>query len=271
MGTWICHLRIAEKLLKKRPNLAPIPFTFGSLAPDSGIPNEDSSKFDPPKEITHFLFRGEGEAHIRDWQFLEGHLRDANPDIDPERYSFLLGYYAHLICDILWVKNINVSTSREFAAELKEMGRQFWWKIKEDWYGLDMRHVQDHPQSLFWRVFMVEPTPPSYLDFLPQAAINQQMDRIRHFYSEPEPEWLAERPYPYLNEASMRRFVDNTVLAIDYLLDNLATLPDGVSAVSLLSEEQLAPFSIPLGDSIRDLRGKLTWDGELDSSRLDKS
>jgi hypothetical protein len=97
------------------------------------------------------------------------------------------------------------------------------------------------------------------------------MDRIRHFYSEPEPEWLAERPYPYLNEASMRRFVDNTVLAIDYLLDNLATLPDGVSAVSLLSEEQLAPFSIPLGDSIRDLRGKLTWDGELDSSRLDKS
>lgn len=248
MGTWISHLRIAEKLLEKRPALKPIPFTFGSLAPDSGIPNEDASSFDPPKEVTHFLHRGEGESQIRDWQFFERYLKDASLQEDPERYSFLVAYYAHLICDVLWVKNINVTAKQEFSAELEEMGGQFWWKAKEDWYGLDVLYVQDNPQSLFWEVFMVEPIPLSYLDFLPQKAIQQQMDRIRKFYSEPEPEWLVDRPYPYLNETTMSRFVDNATEAIDDILNNLDQLPEGISAVSLLSEERLAPFPAPLGD-----------------------
>jgi hypothetical protein len=277
MGTWISHLRVAEKLLNKRTNLEPIPFTFGSLAPDSGIPNEASSKFDPPKEVTHFLYRGEGEAHIRDWQFLERHLKGVNADTDPERYSFLLAYYAHLICDILWVKNINVTIHRDFKADFAEKGNQFWWKTKEDWYGLDILYVQDHPQSLFWRVFMVEPTPLSYVDFLPQAAINQQMERIRQFYSRPEPEWLVDRPYPYLNEPSMSRFVDNAVTAIEHILDNLESLPEGSSAVSILPQELIEPFPSPLGDptytqvQVKDLRGQLTWEGDLESLRERRS
>jgi hypothetical protein len=250
MGTWISHLRIAEQLLEKRPDLSPIPFTFGSLAPDSGIPNEDTSRFDPPKEVTHFLHRGEGESQIRDWQFFERHLKGVDPHEDPDRYSFLTAYYAHLICDILLVKNINVTAKQEFSAELEEMGRQFWWKAKEDWYGLDVLNVQDNPGSLFWKVFMVEPIPLSYLDYLPQAAIQQQMERIRKFYSEPEPEWLADRPYPYLNETTMSRFVDNATLAIEDILDNLELLAQGVSAVSLLPQKYVTPFSSPLGDSI---------------------
>lgn len=76
------------------------------------------------------------------------------------------------------------------------------------------------------------------------------MERIRHFYSEPEPEWLADRPYPYLNEISMSRFVDNAVMAIDYILSNLAVMQEGVSAVSFLPAEWVAPFPPPLGDRI---------------------
>jgi hypothetical protein len=76
------------------------------------------------------------------------------------------------------------------------------------------------------------------------------MERIRRFYSQPEPEWLVERPYPYLNETSMSRFVDNAVAAIEYILDNLESLPEGVSAVSLLPEELTEPFPSPLGDPI---------------------
>ncbi len=69
MGTWIGHLRIAENLLAVLPHLDEVAFAFGSLAPDSGVPNEDWSQFDPPKEVTHFLRPGEDEGRIKD---LEG-------------------------------------------------------------------------------------------------------------------------------------------------------------------------------------------------------
>jgi hypothetical protein len=54
MGTWICHLRIAEKLLERIEGLDPHAFAIGNIAPDSGIPDENWRTFNPPKLITHF-------------------------------------------------------------------------------------------------------------------------------------------------------------------------------------------------------------------------
>lgn len=74
MGTWISHLRIAESLLQHFPNLDEVTFAFGNLSPDSGIPNADWTEFDPPKEVTHFLQKGEGEYAIHDLIFYEKYL-----------------------------------------------------------------------------------------------------------------------------------------------------------------------------------------------------
>lgn len=54
MATWIAHIIIAENLLKKY-NFERKSFLIGSIAPDSGIPNEDRSGFDPSKKITHWI------------------------------------------------------------------------------------------------------------------------------------------------------------------------------------------------------------------------
>jgi hypothetical protein len=48
----------------------------------------------------------------------------------------------------------------------------------------------------------------------------------------------------------MRFFVDNAAAAVNHILDNLESLPEGVSAVSRLPKEHLAPFPSPLGDLI---------------------
>jgi hypothetical protein len=48
----------------------------------------------------------------------------------------------------------------------------------------------------------------------------------------------------------MTRFVDNAAMAINHILDNLGSLPEGVSAVSFLPEEHLTPFPAPLGDLV---------------------
>lgn len=53
MATWIAHLRIAENLLKKY-DFEIESFLVGNIGPDSGVPVEESSEFDPPKRITHW-------------------------------------------------------------------------------------------------------------------------------------------------------------------------------------------------------------------------
>jgi len=101
MVTWISHLRVAENLLGHFPKLDEVAFTFGNLSPDSGIPNADWTEFDPPKEVTHFLRKGEGEYAIHDLVFYEQYLANIKPKHDIKLYIFRLGYFFHLICAIM--------------------------------------------------------------------------------------------------------------------------------------------------------------------------
>jgi hypothetical protein len=45
MASWIVHLRVTDKLLDQIPDLSPVEFVIGNIAPDSGVPNEDWSAF----------------------------------------------------------------------------------------------------------------------------------------------------------------------------------------------------------------------------------
>ena len=54
MGTWICHLRIAEKLLPHFPELDKTLFAFGNLAPDSGIPTKHGQSLTRPRKLPTF-------------------------------------------------------------------------------------------------------------------------------------------------------------------------------------------------------------------------
>src|SRR5689334_6010474 len=113
MGTWIAHLRIAENLLPQFPEVDEVTFAFGNLSPDSGIPNEDWTQFDPPKEVTHFLRKGDGEDAIFDLVYYKDYLANVNPAEDIKLYSFRLGYFFHLICDIIWAKRIVPATRQQ--------------------------------------------------------------------------------------------------------------------------------------------------------------
>lgn len=64
-------------------------------------------EFDPPKTVTHFLQKGEGEHAIHDLVYYEQHLANIRPEDDLKLYSFRLGYFFHLSCDIMWAKKIS--------------------------------------------------------------------------------------------------------------------------------------------------------------------
>ncbi len=254
MATWIAHLRIAENLLSEISDLDPGAFAFGNLAPDSGIPSADWTQFDPPKEVTHFLKKGAGESQLNDLNFYRGYLAEQTFDPHAERFSFLLGYFFHLICDRLWGMQIAIPGKQAYAKLFaKRSKNEAYDLLKHDWYGLDHRYVRDHPNSIFWRVLMRSPNPPQYLPFVSERALNHQLDYIRKFYSEPDPTWVLDRPFPYLNEATMSRWIAGTsasLLKIYRRFDELAALNGTPSALALIDASELAPYDSPLGDGV---------------------
>jgi hypothetical protein len=251
MATWIGHLRIAEKLLTEIPALDEAAFTLGNLGPDSGLPNADWSEFDPPKHVTHFLREGGGEDRIYDLEFYRDYLLTVSPG-DHSAHSYLLGYFIHLLCDNLWTRRVWRTAKEQFAAEFAEKGSGYVWELKRDWYDLDHQYVRDHKDCLFWRVLMDTSNPSSFLPFLPDYAMHHSLNHIRHFYSEPDPTRVLDRSYPFLNERTMSRYVDDAAAAVLAIQRSLAAKPNVTgfaSAIFLLAEDELAPYSPPLGDA----------------------
>jgi hypothetical protein len=251
MGTWISHLRIAENLLQHFPGLDEVTFTFGNLSPDSGVPNEDWTAFDPPKEVTHFLQNGDGEHAIHDLVYYQKYLVGIKPKDNIKCYSFRLGYFFHLICDIMWAKRVWAATQGQFKPLFDKDFKKAVSLVKDDWYGLDQLYVRDHPEHIFWRVIMNNPYPPSYLPFVKNEALHHQYDHIRKFYSEQGDKWFLSIPYQYLNENMMTRIVNESIEAILIVHEKLKGMKDfdGLeSSVSLLPESLLVPYLEPLGN-----------------------
>jgi hypothetical protein len=251
MGTWISHLRVAESLLGHFPDLDEVSFAFGNLSPDSGIPNADWTEFDPPKEVTHFLQKGEGEHAIHDLVFYEQYLSNLKPENDIKLYSFRLGYFFHLICDIMWARRVFYAAKRDFKELYETNPNKAVGIFKDDWYGLDQLYVQDHPKSLFWRIIMQNPDPPSYLPFIKNEALHHQYAHIRKYYSQQEDQWFLSIPYKYLNEKTMTRLVNDSIEAVLLVHENLQKMKalEGLkSSISLLPESLTTPYEAPLGN-----------------------
>ena len=252
MGTWISHLRIAEELLRGITNLDEVGFTFGSLAPDSGLPNEDWSEFNPPKSVTHYLPEGSGEHGTRDLLFFRKFV-GGYPPVSRFDFGFKLDYFIHLVCDHLAAERFGQS-SREYYDKLfqEKSASEAWDLIKADWYGLDHLYLREHPQSLFWKVFLPARIPLNPIPFIPQSAFVHQMKYIKEYYSLPDENRVLDRRYPYMNEKTMSRYIQDSVNSCFKILGSLRDKdPDSkfTSAVELLSTKERAPLPPPLGDS----------------------
>lgn len=245
MTTWISHLRIAGNLLARIPALDAAQFALGSVAPDSGIPDEKWEHFDPPKQVTHFLQDGgHSENDIHDLTFYRLYLAGLNPQADNERFSFRLGYFMHLLTDMLWARKVWRPTKNRFARELQEDKARMIEEIKGDWYGLDFVYLREHPEFILWKIFL-NAQPDSFdLDFLPRRAVDQQLAHIKHYYqNQPEEHPDAfTRPYLYLSKLEMDEFVIDTCDQLERVYHLLWPVAPDItrlnSALQLLEEKQ---------------------------------
>jgi hypothetical protein len=207
LATWIAHLRLAENLLERLPGLDAAQFALGNIAPDSGIPDEKWEKFDPPVTVTHFQNPDSDFKGNHDLDFFRLYLAETAPQ-DSGRFSFRLGYFFHLATDNLWSQMVGQPTKARFHEQFAA-NPKFIWEVKEDWYGLDFIYIRDHPQSLFWRVFLDAQPDGFDLDFLPKHALEHQLKHIKIFYQRQDDEIQAayKRPYTYLSQAEVDFFI----------------------------------------------------------------
>lgn len=103
MATWMVHLRIADGIMKEIPKLERQEFIMGNIAPDSGVPNEDWSVFTPHTNVSHFKTDGEITIPLFRDKYMNKELWAGYSEREK---SFFLGYYVHLLTDVLWKENI---------------------------------------------------------------------------------------------------------------------------------------------------------------------
>lgn len=211
MATWIAHMRVAEKLMEKNKfkKLDEKNFLLGNIGPDSGVPNEDWSSFNPPKKITHWI---NDDKKICCESFYDKYLSDKDVKKDIERYSFLMGYYVHLLTDNLWSKMSHKKKEDPLYKDNLEKDPEFIWIIKKDWYGLDYLYLEKNPGSMFFRIFKNVDDVPDYLDYFPKGAFTKQVKYIKEFYLGENDE--TKENFIYLTEEEMDKFIKESVKSI---------------------------------------------------------
>ena len=217
MASWMVHLRIADKLLDRIPDLSPIEFIVGNIAPDSGVPNADWSAFSPSTKVSHF--KSAGEKADPDAFAAKYFTPEQQAGYNEQQYAFYLGYLTHLMTDVLWSDKIAHPTLRKHGKEHAPDRTEFIWKVKEDWYDLDFKYLRDHPGFRAFRVYLgCVGFRNEFMDEFSEDAFDNRRQYITDFYLQGKDN--LDREYIYLREAEMDAFVENSVSA---LLDRLRT------------------------------------------------
>lgn len=221
MASWMVHLRIADKLLDNIPNLSATEFIVGNLAPDSGVPNEDWSVFTPSTSVSHFRTPGKkaDPAVFAKKYFTPG----KRASYTQKQYSFYLGYLTHLITDSLWSEEIVHPTksafSEEFAAD-----PGFIWTVKKDWYDLDFRYLQDHPDFRAFQTYLhAVGFQNTYMEEFSTNAFDNRRAYITTFYLEGRSG--LDRDYPYMTQQQMDAFVTGATVEILGILQTEYSIP----------------------------------------------
>ena len=215
MASWMVHLRIADKLLESLPGIAPVEFIVGNLAPDSGVPNEDWSAFDPPYATSHFKT---GNEKAGPEAFAEKYFRQEQWKAYSDRqFSFYLGYLTHLLTDKLWSKRIAKPSFRKFIGGEPPYRDPKVWEIKEDWYDLDYKYLRDHPGFRAFRVYLgAVGFRNGFMEEFSEDAFDNRRVYITDFYLQGKEN--LDREYPYLKETEMDAFVEEAVWEITDIL-----------------------------------------------------
>ena len=209
MPEWVTHMMVADQILEEFPQLDSHGFYVGNIAPDCNLQNEDWTTFTPPRAVTHWM-RGERKAVTDVDAFCEEYILKRRDKIAPgEEYSFLLGYYTHLITDAVFQESIR-DKDRVAAAwtrikadeELMERARELaleenWENVKRllprdermrEFHSLEAEYLKEHPNCGYLTDIMPLKEFPDYIDYLPHGSIAYKIPYLGSYIPEIYPD-----------------------------------------------------------------------------------
>ena len=204
MATWVTHLMIADGVLKQFPDLDRHGFCVGNIAPDCNVENEDWTAFTPSREVTHWM-HGKRKVVSDCDAFCEEYIIKRMTSIQSaEQYSFLLGYYSHLLTDAAFQAMIrNEDRVKAVWERIKADGElcRAGAGMEEDWdsvkklvskqermreiYALEAEYLRDNPNSGYLTEILSLKDFPDYIDYLPHGCIVRKIGVMGYL---PEPD-----------------------------------------------------------------------------------
>lgn len=205
MATWMVHCRIADKFLDNFEGAVnPSEFVIGSVAPDCGYGKKDSEgEFTPPPRITHWSPSG-NKTDCRYKDFREKYLI---PNCGKNSYSFYLGYYVHLLTDIMWSSQIYLRSRSKYSEEF-EKDDNFLSVIKNDWNDLDFKYHRDNPNMKSYKILDRVEKVCDYLPYYENGQLTAQVKSIADYYRRGTANAELDREYKYLTENEVNSFVE---------------------------------------------------------------
>ena len=197
MATWVTHLWIADIVLEKCPSLERRGFCVGSVAPDCNLENETWTEFTPPREVTHWMISKKKTFDDCE-RFLTEYFAPRAAAASPEEYSFLLGYWAHLIADADFQRYIRdeerlraswlrIKADSELAARAEGL-EETWDSVKllistpermKEIFAIEADYLQAHPSSGYLTELMPLTDFPDYIDYLPPGGVLRKIRNMR--------------------------------------------------------------------------------------------
>lgn len=212
MASWIVHLRVADMLIDRL--YIDIPhFVAGNIAPDCGLADRNGN-FIPDMQITHFTKSGKGSCeYIKFWDEF------CRNETDFKRHSFYLGYFVHLLTDVLWVKLINEPTKQAYFDLYSTDRTKYYKEVKSDWYDLDFLYLESNPNFRSWIIFCeLYDFENTFLPYYEKDNFKIQFSYIKDFYNQTV---NTNREYKYLTELKVNEFVDKASKIIINTIENL--------------------------------------------------
>ncbi len=219
MATWISHMMIVDNLLNRGIGLDKTGFAVGNIAPDCNIENEDWTQFTPPRNVTHFM-TGKSKLTADYEGFYQKYIQDKSFSSE-EEYAFFMGYYTHLITDVLFQSMVRDEKRVERCFERIKQSVEFYRKIKGypqnfdtlkqvigkgrcfyDIHVLEINYLKENPASAYNTVLRRIDTFPDYMDILPEGAI---VRKIKVMASEPGEDTLEE--FIFFDEKEYQNFI----------------------------------------------------------------
>lgn len=206
MASWLTHLRVAEKIRQKVPEIDFPYLIIGSIAPDSGVPDESQTNYTPSKEVTHYKYQLNGSISDMDaTAFYENYLipEKIMTRSDSTR-SFLWGYYFHLITDKLWLEECFRPFQKSYESEFQNPDKDFVSFIREEMFSLDFEYIKEESTTLINELKDFDGNINFFYEF-DSDYIYECKNHIAEFYST-KPLTL-DREYKYLSPQIIEEFI----------------------------------------------------------------